>query len=83
MKVIGIRESSFETKDGNQIDGMSIYCTYPMSGKGVYSGEACERVYITKKRLYDCGYTPVVGDEIKVMYNRFGKVDSIELAEGA
>lgn len=36
-----------------------------------------DRIYITDAKLAKCGYTPHVGDEVNVTYNKFGKVAAI------
>ena len=73
-KVIGIRPSSFKGDDGQQVSGLNIYYTYPLD-KG--SGEGAERVFLTDAKLQDCGYRPVVGDNVNLEYNRFGRVSKI------
>lgn len=76
MKVIGYRKSDFDTKDGNHITGYNLYLSEPLQkGEGV-SGE---RVYITDKVLEESGYKPHVGDEVRLDYNRFGKVSGVTL----
>ncbi len=76
MKVIGFRKSSFKGSDGETIEGVNLYVTYP-SEQG--EGEECERIFLTKKRLAEVGYSPAVGDEVKPEYNRFGKVAGLEV----
>lgn len=49
--------------------------SYPITGDG--AGQACDRIYITDAKLAKCGYTPHVGDEVNVTYNKFGKVAAI------
>lgn len=79
MKVIGYRASSFKAQDtGKTISGMNIYVVDEVDPKyGV--GQSCERIYLSDKKMDDIGYRPTVGDEIKVYYNRYGKVDDIEV----
>lgn len=76
MKVIGIKKSEFDTQDGKHISGYSLHCTYPMD-KG--DGEGVERIFMTTEKLLNCKYSPSVGDEINVEYNRFGKPAAISL----
>lgn len=76
MKVIGFRKSTFTGKDGNEVSGVNIFVTYPCE-KG--EGEACERLYLSMKRLGQIGYQPTVGDEVKPEYNKYGKVSGLEL----
>lgn len=77
MKVIGYRESDFNTTDGKHISGYNIYCSYALE-KGV--GEGVERLFMTTDKLLACGYKPEIGDHIKVIYNRYGKPAAIDLA---
>lgn len=74
MKVIGFRRSSFKGTDGEPISGVNIYLTGPLD-KG--EGQMSDRVYLTDTRLAECGYTPKLGDEVKIEYNRYGKCSGI------
>lgn len=75
MKIIGIRPSSFKgTDDGKQVSGQNIYLTYPLeSGEGL----GAERVFVTVEKLSQWPYHPAVGDEVEVIYNRYGKCSGI------
>lgn len=73
MKVIGYQSKEFKFDDGKVVDGINLYLTDQRSG---VTGVACERVSCSKQRLG--GYEPKLGDEIKILYNRFGKVESVE-----
>ena len=75
MKLIGFRKSDFLSKEGTSITGYTVYLSYPIPGDG--AGQACDRIYITDAKLAKCGYTPHVGDEVNVTYNKFGKVAAI------
>ena len=78
MTVIGYRRSEFDTKDGKHISGVNIYCTYPIkSDQG--EGEGVERYYFTDEKLARSGYSPTIGDEITVLWNQYGKPESIDL----
>lgn len=80
-KVVGYAESKFNAKDtGKEIKGVNIYLEYV--SKNV-TGIATDRLYVTENRLTECGYYPNVGDEVDVMYNKFGKVQYIGPAENA
>lgn len=69
-KIIGVRPSSFKGNDGQEVKGVNFYFTYPLD-QG--EGHGADRVYLTETRLSQTGYTPKVGDEVEVVYNRFGK----------
>lgn len=80
MKVIGFRKNDFTGKDGKEIYGMRLYLTAPLSGNGKDAdGQSCESIYMTDEKLARCGYTPKVGDEVNVSYNRYQKPDNITL----
>ena len=73
MKVIGYSWSQFKAKDsGETINGVSIYMTEERKNT---TGLACERVYVTDKKLN--GYKPVIGDDLYIAYNKYGKVDEV------
>lgn len=77
MKVIGFSESSFTAKDtGVLIEGMNIFVTFENNRT---TGSACERLYVSRQRLDECGYHPSLGDNIEPLYNRFGKIAGIRL----
>ena len=77
MKVIGFSERSFTAKDtGALIEGMNIFVTFENKST---TGLACERFFISQKRLDECGYNPSLGDDIEVLYNRYGKITGISL----
>lgn len=74
MQIIGIRPSSFTGTDGKQVSGQNIYLTYPLeSGEG----SGAERVFVTREKLDHWLYRPKVGDEVEVVYNRYGKCQEI------
>ena len=74
MKIIGFKKSDFAAKDGKQIHGTRLYLSAPLSdGEGLF----CESIYMTDEKLARSGYTPCLGDEVVVSYNRFRKPDAI------
>lgn len=81
MKIVGIKRSNFTTEDKTEITGYNVYCTYPIE-KDKGEGFGTDRLYITDRKLQNTGYMPKVGDEIRVEYNRYGKVAGIEKAGG-
>lgn len=74
MQIIGIRPSSFKGDDGAQVSGQNIYLIYPLD-KG--EGHGAERVFVTLEKLDQWPYRPNVGDEVEVIYNRYGKCQEI------
>lgn len=75
MTVIGRRKVEFTAQDGNQIQGVSLYVSYPITKNG--EGMAAEKIFLSAKKLENLDFLPEIGDEINVQYNRYGKVDTI------
>ena len=77
MKVIGIAERNFTSKDtGAFIEGFYIYVTFENNRT---TGLASDRLYLSRNRLDQFGYSPSVGDDIDIQYNRYGKISGIRL----
>ena len=77
MKVIGFAERNFTSKDtGAFIEGMYIFVTFENSRT---TGLASDRLYVSCNRLEQFGYSPSVGDDIEIQYNRYGKISGIRL----
>lgn len=71
-EVVGFSRSSFQAQDNSQIiTGYNIYVQYEDKKT---TGYKCERIYLNDGK---CDYVPQIGDQINVMYNRYGKVDAI------
>lgn len=70
--VIGYRNSSFKSSDGNTISGVTMYLTYSDSS---VTGLVADRVFISTNKLN--GYVPQLGDVVDVEYNKYGKVHGI------
>lgn len=78
MKIIGFRKNDFKTKEGVEVTGYSVYIGTeidPRRGSGV----SVERQYLSDQKLAKEGIdlAALMDHEVKVYYNRFGRVDSI------
>lgn len=78
MRIIGYRKADFTTKDGIEIKGWNAYIATeidPRYGNGV----AVERLYLSERKLEREGIDleKILNHELRVYYNRYGKVDSI------
>lgn len=78
-KIIGIAQNSFTPKDSDtKIEGVTIHITDPIPpGKG--KGVSTERFFLLDKKMEQLPFTPVVDMEIEVLYNRWGKVETLRL----
>lgn len=73
--VVGAKKTSFVTKDTKEtIEGYNIYVTYDAAG---VEGQAADRFFISMAKSGE--WKPTPGDIIKIIYNRFGKVDAVEV----
>ena len=78
MKVIGFRKSSFKGDDGQVVSGVNLFLTEKCE-KG--EGLSCDRIYVMDRILAASGYTPKLGDEVIIEWNRWGKCSGIRLAK--
>lgn len=75
MEIIGLKRSKFTPKDGDQeISGYTLYLTEERED---VQGYAADRVFVTDKKLGT--YKPALGDNVRLLFNRWGKVDQVEL----
>lgn len=74
-EVIGYRNSSFKSSEGNTISGMTFYLT---CGDSNVIGVVADRVFVSANKLN--GYAPNLGDVVDVEYNKYGKVNGIKLS---
>lgn len=76
LTIVGLRRSSFDTKDGKTISGLNIFCEYTnehIEGYGV------DRLFLTDEKLN--GLILGVGDVIQPVYNRYGKIAAVRLVD--
>lgn len=74
-KVIGFRKVDFtDTKQNSRVTGYSLYVCRP--GGNDMSGDECQKIFFSDQRI---SYVPSLGDEIQLMYNRYGKIADIIL----
>lgn len=73
-QLVGFQAKTFKFDDGKQVDGYYLFTEEKQNG---VTGTACERVFVSVLKLN--GYVPCLGDELKINYNRWGKVQDLEL----
>ncbi len=74
MNVVGVRSTRFTAQDGKEISGVSLYVTFEDSH---VKGLACDRLFISDNKLG--ALVPTVGDCVTVSYNKYGKIQSLEI----
>ena len=75
FKILGIEDVKFTTKDGIDISGKSIYYGAPIEKNG--KGYKCDRFFLSENKMNRLNFVPDIGDTVQLMYNRYGKVDSL------
>lgn len=72
--VEGFRKVSFtDTRTKKDVDGYTLFLSRdPVSDK--VQGRECQKLFFGSGY---CSYEPVVGDEVTIFYNKYGKVDNI------
>ena len=76
-KVIGTAPLSFKGKDGSLVEGTTIYTSSPLDPAKGGSGCSAEKFFLSKTRLASLDFVPKVGDEVEILFNRFGKVATV------
>lgn len=81
-KIGGLEHKNFTTKEGDTIEGVSLYVTDKIPPQ---RGDGCtgDRIFLSKNKLADLPFVPAVGMEVEVLYNKYGKVSTIRLIADA
>lgn len=76
MKVIGFKRSTYTAPDGAAYPGYKVYCSYE---DGKVTGMGCDSFFITVTKA--AGWCPELGQEIKLEYNRYGKIAGVSVVD--
>ncbi len=79
IKIIGTRDVSFTGEDGKRVNGVNYF--YTMRDEKV-RGLMAGKLFITSEHLSDFSFQPELGQEVQVVYNRFGKADDFLPVQG-
>ena len=73
--VVGYQGVKFTAPDGKEISGIRLHLLAEGDpSRGVY-GQICDTQFISNR----IDYAPMVGDRIQISFNRYGKVQSIQV----
>lgn len=73
--VVGYRKVNFkDEKSGQQVEGYTLYLQRSPVDKEIEGLECC-KIFISSRYV---AYEPVVGDRIQLIYNRYGKIGSVQ-----
>lgn len=70
--VLGKKAVSFTSSDGKEIRGTTLYAGYETDG---VEGMVADKLFVSTEKLPKKDI--IVGTDIEVYFNRYGKVDSI------
>ena len=70
--LLGLKKVSFTAADGKVVDGTTLYVAYDADG---VKGMAADKLFVSSSKMPKKEL--VVGSDIDIYFNRFGKVDSI------
>ncbi|MBD5111529.1 MAG: hypothetical protein HDT42_03210 [Ruminococcaceae bacterium] len=80
VNFIGLQNLDFETRDGNQIQGLKLHITFPdenvmglMADSKFISRDACKNLGLSVDSL-----SPMIGKEIEIETNIKGKVTGVK-----
>lgn len=74
-KIIGFRKLSFmDQKTNKQVNGYSLFMVRPGSGENM-TGDEAQKLFISSEYV---DYVPSLGEQVQLIYNRYGKISSIQ-----
>lgn len=80
-KVIGVARNNFQIRGTDtQVTGVNIYLSETIdSSKG--KGLSAEKIYLTDRKISDnrIDVDSLLGKQVRVLYNRYGKVEAVEI----
>ena len=78
--IVGIESIEFKTKDGETITGSRIHMTEDIpAGRGM--GKTVDSFFLSTARLAQLDFMPAVGQNIEVLYSKFGKLKTVRLVD--
>lgn len=80
IKIIGIKDTSFTSQEGKQINGVNYF--YTMRDNNV-QGLMAGKLFISLDNLAGFTVQPQLGQDVQVVYNRFGKPEDFLPAKNA
>ena len=79
-KIRGIENVAFVGKDGSEVRGKRIHFTEAIAAdRGV--GEAGDKIFLSAAKLVAMDFTPVVGQDIDILYDKNGRVKAVNIVD--
>lgn len=77
MKLVGYRRVDI-SREGTEVHGYNLFCIYPSEN---VTGVEAERLWVSDKVLGDGAGSLRAGVEITPLYNKYGKIVSVQFCE--
>lgn len=75
-EVVGFRRVAFiDAKTKNPVDGYTLFLQRTPDAESKITGIECCKQFISSQYV---SYTPQLGDNIRLIYNRYGKIGAVE-----
>jgi hypothetical protein len=68
-------------KDGSPVTGKKFFISSPIE-QGQGSGVSVESFFMSTQKLDHIEFVPKVGDNVEILYNRYGKVATMRKVTG-
>lgn len=80
-EILGVEDVNFTGRDGTLVQGANIYgATQVDPGRGI--GRAAQKFFLSKAKLNALSFKPQPGQVVHVLYNKYGKPQSLTLISG-
>ena len=77
-KIEGVVDVDFETNDGKNVVGKTVYFTEPLDrGEGRFAG----KIFFSAAKLAALDFDPVVGQVVQFLYDRAGSVKAVTIVD--
>lgn len=77
-KIEGVVDVDFETNDGKNVVGKTVYFTEPLDrGEGRFAG----KIFFSAAKLAALDFDPVVGQVVQFLYDRAGRVKAVTIVD--
>ena len=76
-KVVGFRKVDFKDQNGKPIKGYTLFLARDPDDEGIIGLEV-QKIFISSDRV---PYSPVEGEYIGLNYNRYGKIQDIQVVQ--
>jgi len=78
-KIIGLKFGGFTPKNSTEkIEGVTVFATEPLRGDNT-SGDEAFSFFLSQAKLEAQSFTLAVGQEVELLYNRYGRVYLLRL----